>query len=128
VVLGATALVFSFHSLLIPMLTKSQRTFISTTFAAVSAALVAIPYQQNLPARLLAKCTGTNPEARALWWLAMYLGKPSRIPSHFGTLLRLGEDSAIAAAIVSEYGELLHTVLSQKAIHRMNCIELAHTA
>ncbi len=110
------------------MLTTSQRRFITTAFAAVSAALVAIPYQEKLPARLLAKCTGTEPEARALWWLAFYLGKPSRIPSHFGSLLRLDDDSAFAAALVSEYGALLHTVLSHKAIARMNNIDLAHTA
>lgn len=110
------------------MLTKPQRTFISTSFAAVTAALSAIRNQESLPARLLAKCTGTNPEARALYWLAFYMGKPSRIPSHFGSLLRLDEDQAIAAAIVSEYADQLHAVLSPKAIHRMNNIELAHTA
>lgn len=109
------------------MLTKSQRTFISTSFAAVTAALDALPWNQRLPARLLAKCTGTEPEARALWWLAYYLGKPSRIPSHFGTLLQLSEDSAIAAAIVSLHADTLHAVLSQKAIIRMNNIELSHT-
>lgn len=110
------------------MLTKSQRTFIATSFAAVTAALVAIPYQECLPGRLLAKCPGANPEARALWWLAFYLGKPSRIPSHFGALLSLDEEVAFAAAVVSRYAEQLHAVLNQKAIHRLNCIDLNHTA
>ena len=110
------------------MLTKSQRAFISTTFAAVTAVLDALPWNQRLPARLLEKCTGTEPEARALWWLAYYMGKPSRIPTHFGSLLSLTEDQAIAAAIVSEHDELLRPVLSYKAVLRMNNIDLAHTA
>ena len=109
------------------MLTKSQRTFIATAFAAVSAALAAVPYQEKLPARLLAKCAGKEPETEALWLLAFYLGKPSRIPSHFGSLLNMDEESAFAAAIVSEHGPLLHTVLSQKAIKRLNNIPLSHT-
>ena len=110
------------------MLTKSQRSFISTTFAAVTATLDALPWNQRLPARLLAKCTGTNPEARALWWLAHYMSKPSRIPSHFGSLLSLDDDCAFAAALVSEHAELLRPVLNYKTVLRMNNIELAHTA
>ena len=117
------------------MLTPSQRKFITASLAAVTAAL-ALPTQschseslkKELIPRLLAKCGGTEPEARAFWYLAFYLGKPSRIPSGIGHLLQMSDESAFAAALVSEFGEWLHRVIPQKAIDRMNNIDFAHTA
>lgn len=109
------------------MLTLAQRNLFTNAFAAASAALTAIPYQQELLTKLVKKCAGTNPEARAVWWLASYLGKPSRIPSHFGSLLGMDEDTAYAAAIVSKYGTELHAALPQRTIDRLNQIELHKT-
>lgn len=110
------------------MLTLSQRRFIATAFAAVSAALDTVSFPKDLVVRLLNKCGGSQPEARALWWLGIYLTKPSRIPAHFGSLLRMSEDQVFAAAVVSEHGELLRGVLTQRHIDRLNNIEFNATA
>ncbi len=110
------------------MLTLSQRRFIATSFAAVSATLDTVSSPEGLTTRLLNKCTGSQPEARALWWLALYLGKPGRIPAHFGSLLHMSEEQAFAAAVVSEHGELLHGVLHLGHINRLNNIEFNATA
>lgn len=107
------------------MLTASQRRFATAAYQRVEKALGTVPQQENLLARLVAKCHGREPQLLALWELAYYVGKPSRIPYHFGSLLHMMEHQVLAAAIVSEYAELLHTVLPPKTVHRLNNIELS---
>jgi hypothetical protein len=109
------------------MLTLAQRNLFTKAFDAASAALTAIPHQQELAKKLVKKCAGTNPEARAVWWLASYLGKPSRIPSFFGSLLDMDEDTAYAAAIVSKYSAELHAALPQRTIDRILQVDLYDT-
>lgn len=109
------------------MPTLAQRNLFTKSFATASAALAALPHQPELLPKLVKKCPGTNPEARAVWWLAMYLGKPSRIPSDFGSLLGMDDDTAYAAALVSRYGDELHAALGQRTIDRLNQIELSET-
>lgn len=98
-----------------PDSTRTQLAYATTCYEKV-AELAAIPAGHRLH---LATMLRHGSPARAAWWLASYLDKPSRIPTSLGTLLDLDPDMIIAAALVVRYGAELRTVLPPHTTNRV---------